>query len=377
MKKWMIVFVLMLLSLFTVCEKEPIPHEKVSAQSIPTITDHIGRKVTIPKNVERIVCSGAGCLRYVCYLQGQNKVVAVDDLEKRKSAINTRPYHIANPQFLTMPLCGEFRGHDNPELIVSLKVMPQVILKTYFSSGYNPQELQDKTGIPVVTLEYGDLTRYRDTLFASLRLMGKVINKEKRADECITFFKNVIADLHKRTALIDDTKKLSCYVGGIAFRGPHGILSTEPGYAPFTMIGAHNVAFNPADGTTQKRHGIIAKEKLIEWDPHIIFIDLSTFQLNDKTSAFYQLRHDPVYKNIRAVKNGNIYSVLPYNSYTTNHGIVLANAYYIGKILFPEQFKDIDPRKKADEIISFLVGEPVFEEFDTMFKSGVYTRVQL
>jgi iron complex transport system substrate-binding protein len=377
MKKTVISLLFLLVSLFTVCEKELKPSKNVPEISLSTITDHAGRNVTIPKKVERIVCSGAGCLRYICYLQGQDNVVAVDDVEKRKSNYNTRPYHIANPQFLTMPLSGEFRGRDNPELIVSLKKKPQVILKTYFESGYNPQHLQDKTGIPVVTCEYGDLTRYRDTLFASLRLMGKVIGKEKRADECITFFKNTIDDLRKRTASIPENKKVTCYIGGIAFRGPHGILSTEPGYAPFTIIGAKNVAFIPKDGIQQKRHGIIAKEKLIEWDPQILFIDLSTFQLADKTSAFYQLRHDPVYKNIRAVKNGNIYCVLPYNSYTTNHGMVLANAYYIGAILFQEQFKDIDPRKKADEIFSFLVGKPVFAKLNTMFQGKVYTKVDI
>jgi iron complex transport system substrate-binding protein len=373
----MIVSFLMLFSLFPVCEKKLTSPKYLSEISISTITDHTGRKVSIPNEVKSIICSGAGCLRYVCYLQGQDKVAAVDDAEKRKSKFNSRPYHLANPQFLTMPLFGEFRGNDNPELIVSLKIKPQIILKTYSSSGYNPQQLQDKTGIPVVTCEYGDLTRYRDTLFASLQLIGKIIGKEKRAEECITFFKNTINDLEKRTASVAENRKVTCYIGGIAFRGPHGILSTEPGYAPFTMIGAKNVAFNPDDGKKQKRHGIIAKEKLIEWDPQIIFMDLSTFQLTDKTSALYQIRHDPVYKNIQAVKNGNIYAVLPYNSYTTNHEIVLANAYYIGKILFHEQFIDIDPRKKADEIFSFLVGKPVFEKLDTMFQGQVYKKVDL
>ena len=357
------------------CEKKQT-FTKESPQSY-TLTDHAKRKVTIHKEIETIICSGAGCLRYVCYLQGQEKVVAVDDMEKRKTKFNARPYHIANPQFLTMPLFGEFRGHDNPELIVSLKTKPQVILKTYSTSGYNPQELQDKTGIPVVTLEYGDLTRYRDTLFASLRLMGKIIGKEKRAEQCIAFFTKTIEDLKQRAAAIPEDKKTSCYIGGIAFRGPHGVLSTEPGYTPFTMIAAKNVAFNPADGEKQKRHAIIAKEKLIEWDPEIMFIDLSTTQLTDKSSALYQIRHDPVYKNLQAIKSGHVYAVLPYNLYTTNHGAVLANAYYIGKVLFPEQFSDINPKEKADEIFSFLVGKPVFNTLDTMFQERVFKRVDM
>lgn len=357
------------------CDKKCLD-QKAKLQTVE-ITDHSIRKVIVPKEVNSILCSGSGCLRYICYLQGQEKIVAVDDIETQKSAFNARPYHLANPKFTSMPIFGEFRGYDNPELIVSLKQQPQVIFKTYSSTGYNPQELQKKTGIPVISLEYGDLTHYVDTLFASLRLMGKIINKEKRAEDCISFFKSTIDDLKKRTQSIPDGKKVSCYIGGIAFRGPHGVLSTEPGYAPFTFLSAKNVAFNPTDGKNQKRSMIIAKEKLIEWDPEIMFIDLSTLQLTDKTSAIYQIKNDPVYKNLKAIKNNNIYAVLPYNGYTTNHGSVFANAYYIGKILFPEQFNDIEPQKKADEIFTFLVNSPVFEQLNTMFQNQVFKQLEL
>ena len=46
-----------------------------------TLTDGFGREVTIPENVERIVCSGAGCLRYLLYLQAQDYVVGVDSMK--------------------------------------------------------------------------------------------------------------------------------------------------------------------------------------------------------------------------------------------------------------------------------------------------------
>ncbi|WP_338031854.1 iron ABC transporter substrate-binding protein [Desulfosporosinus fructosivorans] len=40
----------------------------------------------------------------------------------------------------------------------------------------------------------------------------------------------------------------------------------------------------------------------------------------------------------------------------------MADAYYAGKVIFPEKFKDIDPVKKSDEIYSFLLGNPVYEQ---------------
>ena len=41
-------------------------------------------------------------------------------------------------------------------------------------------------------------------------------------------------------------------------------------------------------------------------------------------------------------------------------GVLLADAYAIGKILYPAAFSDIDPERKCDEIHTYLVGQPVY-----------------
>lgn len=64
----------------------------------------------------------------------------------------------------------------------------------------------------------------------------------------------------------------------------------------------------------------VSKEKILEWDPDIIFIDLATFQSDTKINGFYELTQDPVYSSLQALKNKKNYSVMPYNSYTQNHG---------------------------------------------------------
>ena len=51
----------------------------------------------------------------------------------------------------------------------------------------------------------------------------------------------------------------------------------------------------------------------------------------------------------------------------TNVGTALADAYYIGKVLYPERFNDINPEEKADEIYTFLVGKPVYEQMKKQF----------
>ena len=305
------------------------------------VKDAARREVQIANRIERVICSGAGCLRLLTYLQAQSLIVAVDDMEKRRSVFDARPYALANPQFKDYPLFGEFRGYDNPELILSLHPQPQIILKTYSRMGHDPEKLQKKTSLPVVVLEYGDLSNHRSSFYQSLRIMGKVVGKERRAEEVISFFESSIKDLGDRTKNIREPEQKKGYVGGIAFTGPHGFQSTEPDYPPFRFINVKNMAYAPSlEGKGQSN---IAKEKIIQWDPETLFLDLSTLHLGDKAGGLFELRTDPAYQTLTAVRQGRVYGVLPYNWYAQNFGSTLANAYLIGKLLYPDRFQDVDP----------------------------------
>jgi iron complex transport system substrate-binding protein len=342
-----------------------------------SITDSTGRQVEVPAEVKRVICSGSGALRLLTYLQAQDKIVAVDDMEKRRPQFDARPYALANPQFKNYPLFGEFRGHDNPELILTLNPQPQVIFKTYSTMGFDPVELQQKTGIPVVVLNYGDLGNNRRHLYQALRIMGSVVNKGDRAESVISFFESSIETLRKRTADVPDADRPSCFIGGIAFRGPHGFQSTEPGYPPFDFVNARNLAYDPSMKGKALSHSNVAKEKIVAWDPDFIFLDLSTLQMGDKAGALYELKTDPAYAELIAVKQGKIYGLLPYNWYTKNFGSILANAYFLGKLLYPDRFSDIEINRKVDEIYTFLVGKPVLEKMDQGFGGLVFQHIPL
>jgi iron complex transport system substrate-binding protein len=143
------------------------------------------------------------------------------------------------------------------------------------------------------------------------------------------------------------------------------------------MINAVNIVFDPAKSPKELMHTDIAKEKIIAWNPERVFVDLSTIQSDQKANALFELKHDPVYQELEAVKQGEVYGLAPYNWYTKNYGSVIADAYYIGKVIYPEQFKDIDPQQKADEIYTFLVGKPVFRQMNTLFSNLIFTKLSL
>ncbi|MBM9518753.1 iron ABC transporter substrate-binding protein [Desulforhopalus vacuolatus] len=349
--------------------------------SARVITDSSGRHVTIPDVVQRVICSGSGCLRLLTYMQGQEFVVAVDDIEGRDVQFNSRPYALANPQFHNLPIFGEFRGRDNPELILTLDPQPEVIFKLVGTgrgtAGAAPGTLQEKTGIPVIALKYGNLTSLKADLYESLHIIGEVINNTSRAEEVISSFEELMKDLKNRTQNIDQDQQPSVYLGGVAYAGPHGFQSTEPAYPPFRLLPVNNLV----DGANSDAKGIntstIAKEKIVEWDPDYLFLDLSTLQSGDKAGGLYELRNAPAYQILTAVKSGRVFGLLPYNSYNQNFESILANAFYIGKLLYPEAFTDIKPAEKADEIFSFFDGQPVFAHFEAMYNHKVFQQIQV
>ncbi|HDQ40813.1 MAG TPA: iron ABC transporter substrate-binding protein [Desulfonatronum sp.] len=349
------------------------------AQEARIITDMLGREVTIPDRVDRVICSGSGCLRLLVYLQGHDRIVGVDSAEKGglPFAAEARPYAVANPGLSEYPLFGEFRGHDNPELIAGLDPAPQIILKANASRDGGTEALQAKTGIPVVGLGYGNLTLGRENLNQTLRVMGRVLGLEARAEAVIAYFNDMQADLERRATAVPADKRPSTYIGGIAMRGGHGFASTEPAYAPFAFLSVHNVAADLSMGETGLSHATVAKEQLLLWDPEVVFLDISTARLQAGANGLEQLRSDPTYHALSAVQGARVFGVFPYNYYNTNYESVFANAYFIGSVLYPEQFTDIDPLAKAEEISTFLNGGPTFERINENFDNMGFSRIAL
>lgn len=326
-----------------------------------TITDMVGREVEVPKNVDNIVGLGAGSLRLITFLNHADRVVGVEDIEKNEKHQKGRPYLYAHPELSELPSIGPMHG-GKPELISTQN--PDVIFWTYTTKG-DANDLQKKTGIPVVVLKYGDLGAHRETIYEGLTLMGKILDKKERAEEVIQYIRSTIQDLKSRTENIASKRKPETYVGGVSYKGSYGIGGTEPKYAPFQFVNAKN----PADNLGME-HVKVSKEKIIEWDPDIIFVDEGSYPM-----VVEDLKK-PEFKNLRAFKNDNIFGVLPQSYYTHNFGIVLADSYYVGKVLYPERFKDIEPEEKADEIYEELVGEPIYDEIRSDFFGG-FKRLEL
>jgi iron complex transport system substrate-binding protein len=332
------------------------------AQSM-TITDMAGREVSLTANPERIICLGPGTLRLIVYLQAENKVVGVEDLEKNYPG--GRPYWLAHPELAELPSCGPggvAAINQKPDLETVLKLSPQVIFVTYMDAAL-ANDVQALLNIPVVVLSYGDFSTFSDVVYDALRIAGSVLDRVDRAKAVIRSIATWRADLSRRASKAPKAKRPQAYVGGIGFRNIQGIESSQHNYPPLDWIHADNLARQIE--TRMGSHVFVAKEMLLKLDPAFIFIDGGGIELVAANAA----KKPEFYKAMTAVAKRQIYVLHPFNWYTTNIDTALTNAYAMGKILYPACFKDIDLEQKADEIYSELVGRPVYEKMKADYGS--------
>lgn len=307
-----------------------------------TIVDGNGREVEIPYPVESIVCVGVGALRYTCYMQGQDLVTGVEDYETKAGM--SRLYNYVNfDKFSTLPVIGT-NGEPFVEEIIN--VAPQVIVMSSYAN-VDPDALQSKTGISVVTVPGSDTT-LDDKAYETLRILGELYGKEDRAEELTAYLHGLEADLAKRTEAVAEEDKPTAYVGGVSFKGAHGFEGTEAFYGPFELIRANNLA----NTTGQTGAFDIDLEQVLAWDPHVIFIDFNGMDLIREDYA----TNADFYNSLTAVKEGRVYSQISFRSSASNLETALADAYYAAIILYPEQFADVDIENKTREIFEMLLG---------------------
>lgn len=355
--------VLLALCLGSVCGILPARAEAETR----TVTDMAGRSVTVPGKTTRVVCLGPGTLRLITYLEAADAVIAIESGFEKDTPMG-RPYRIAHPEWSDLPTIGQASPSPQPNAEALVAARPEVIFISYVE-GRVADDLAAKTGIPVVILSYGDLASF-DTaaVFASLRLAGGILGRSERAEAVIDFIVAAQDDLRSRGRGLPAAARPTVYVGGLGFRGTQGITSTESTYPAFELLGARNVAASAG----RAGHLFIDREQLLVWDPAIIFIDGGGL-----AAVRDDYRKDPAfYALLSAVQEGRVYGLLPYNYYTTNIDTALADAYYIGTVVYPERFADVDPAAKADEIYAYLVGKPVYAEMRNDWP-GAFSAIRL
>lgn len=318
------------------------------------VQDMIGRRVEIPREPKRVVALG-GTLRYVVYLQALEMVVGIEGVEKEEQMkgirANGRPYNLAiRERIRALPVVGEGGPGKLPDLERLLAVRPDLVI---VAEPEQAKVIEERLRIPAIVLKLAGPEGWTfDELKEILNFLGRVLNREKRASELVREIDNFLAEM--RTRLKSITSGPTVYVGAISMRGSHGIVSTQAGFPPFVLLKARNVV----DEIKGQGHVFIEKERLLAWNPEFIFIDSAGLPLVREDFN----RNPKYYLSLRAFKEGKVYTLFPINFYRTNPELVMINTYFIGKVIYPKAFRDVDPETKGREILRKFVGVDVLDE---------------
>jgi iron complex transport system substrate-binding protein len=225
------------------------------------------------------------------------------------------------------------------------------------------EAFEDKIGCPVVVLggqgwNFGD-----DGYFDSIRVAGEALDARDQADELIAFAKGKVEMIESVTKEIDPDDRPKVYFASRgasnAFYDPkegRDFTRTEPKYDPLTIAGGNNIA-SEINGSTVN----VALEQIIAWNPDFIFI--SNSNAGNNTGLDF-IKNSPELASINAIKEGNVYNCFYPHCRGTPPDRNLFNMMYMAKVMYPEEFKDLDLEKEGNEIFKAFLGvDGVFSEY--------------
>lgn len=306
------------------------------------VVDGLGREIEVPAKVETIVTLG-NASRMATYLGLADKMITVTSGDNNDSVVMAYGYY-NHDIWADLPVCSSGGyGEINPEVII--EASPDVILCTFEEDIV--ANIEEQLGRKVVAAPQGTL--FAEDYEHALRVFGEACGVSDRAETVIAFIQECLADLDSRTSSIADDNKPTALCAAATFRGGHGIAGVYANNAVFATVNAKDVTVGYIDA----QKGVeVDKEQVLEWNPDLIVLDASNLGLVENEYA-----EDPAFfESLNAVKNGELYQWPNSTSNYTNVEIPLVNAYYIGSVMFPGAFADVDFETKAEEIFRFFLG---------------------
>lgn len=345
-----------------------------------TVVDVWNREVEIPYEVNSIVCLGSMGPRFAAYLDVVDMMVGAEDMDIEKMSVRFDYSPVYHEQLNTLPSVGPGggSGENNGYAEAIIQAQPDVIIAGFNEDDCN--ELQAQTGIPVVSIRYRTKGFIDEGFHRSMRVFAEVVGAQERCEEVLSYVDACKADLNDRTKDVPDEDKPRAYTGAVTFNGRHGFAFTYVNFPAFTAVNALNVA----DVLLEERTGEAAAEaaasgkayigndgfevdleQIIAWDPDIVFLDPGNMDLVNDEYA----NNPGFFDSLRAIQEGQVYTMPSTNAAGPNVTYLLINAYYAGTVLYPEQFADINLEEKAGEIMELMLGE---DFFDQMQEGGLY-----
>ncbi len=296
-----------------------------------TLNDMDGRPVILPDQTDRVFGSSPP-MNYLLYTLNQDKMIGLNF--KARNPNNSADEQFLTKRFLSLPVIGSFHGGGQSiNLETLMKYKPQLVLVWQDDMLVQTVAKEiEKTAIPSYMIPF----RHIDDMPRAFRLAGNAIGERKRGETLAAYSEKIIKDVQKS---VSKTKPVRYYYA----EGLDG-LSTE------CDSSFHVEAMNFAGGRNVhscQQSGILGLEKisfetLLAYNPDVIIVQ--------NRSVYNDLITDPMWKSLRALKNGRIHlvPVQPFNWIDRPPSFMrVLGIQWLAHLFHPKEFKgDLNQRTK-------------------------------
>ena len=328
-----------------------------------TVTDAIGREVTIPAEPKAVLL-GSGFNLVALSLIHPDPVSLLagwaNDMKGDNPAIYER-FREKFPAIAKVPVIGDGITVSF-EAVLSLKADLAILANWQAETDIGRQAIAylEQSGVPVVVVDFN--SDALENTADNMRLLGRVLNREDEADAFADFYEARLKRIRERVAAHPEP-------------GPTVVMDAFPnperccfaygtgGLGAFIAItGSRNIAESlPPQGGTVSAEFIVAADPevyIATASPGGIYSGFSVGPGVDPAEARASLARaveNPFLANLAAVKNGRVHGLWNFfNAVPLN--ILAAEAF--AHWLRPEIFADVDPDKTLKEINTRFAAVP-------------------
>lgn len=311
-----------------------------------TVTDQLGREVTLPDHITRAVVLQHQTLNLLVQLNAADEIIGVMSSWKKQLGPAFARFM---PGIERLPTPGDLT-QVNIESLLALH--PQVVFVANYAPQAMIQQIQN-AGIPVVAISLrqdatGEKNKmnpsmadeeqaYNEGLKQGIRLIGAVVDRKDQAETLIRTTFAARKEANAPVADIPDDQRVRVYMAN-----PDLNTYGSGKYTGLMMkhAGALNVAAATVKGARQ-----VSLEQVLQWNPQVIFVQ------DRYPQVVKQIESDPQWQGIDAVKNHRVW-LMP--EYAKAWGYPMPEALALGELwmakkLYPSRYNGVDVDGKAQE----------------------------
>lgn len=295
------------------------------------VTDSLGRRVTVPAGIRRVISLEPEITRLIVALGAERSLVGVDYFLEHHDHLFAEVF----PKGRELPVVSN-QGQDlNCEL--ALKLAPDIVFCSPSETGMT-EAVEAKLRVPVLAL--ASIGRF-DALLYELRLLGRVLGCKERADALEKSFRDRIAAIRDAAA-----------AGGVrprvylSFWGDLG--RTPVYYQPVEAAGGRNVASGLLPQALGSPGATVSIEQLLAWDPDVILVQ-GSYPPGERRVTVAGILADPRLGSLKAVRTKRVHYTFGY-WYWWDPALVLLEAAFLARILNPGAFPDFDLEREGNAL---------------------------